>query len=520
MCAIARKSVADFLARDLETWDWLKEVPGEALTETLLEIHPGAKFKLEPFHHQLASLLIAYSNNSFLYLLDMGGGKTKIVLDALEYRYSQGKVKKTLIVVPNVVTIASWEEEIPKHSDFTYTPLVGNAKEKWELLRNEETDLYIINYSGYQSMVTELVPVPKKKKRKKMPIPALVKEFTSYFGAMVLDEIHLCKNKESLTFKICNALSRQTIFRYGLTGTPFGRDPADLWAQCYLIDRGATLGSTLGMFREAFFDMKKNYWGGFDYKLKKGMYRELHTMLKNVSIRYEENEMNDLPPKIYDTIKLRMSVEAREFYNSAMQGFIDARGNLLELEANFIKLRQIVSGFLKFKDEEGEDQVIKFKHNPKLDTLIDLINATPPDAKVVVFNEYTISGDDIQMRLHKAKIKHVRLYSGTKDKIGTIDKFKKDPKYKVAIINTKSGGSSLNLQVANYVIYYESPVSPIDREQSEKRCHRTGQEKKVFYYDFVMKGSVDAKVMEYLKEGKDLSKALLEGSEVLSVKDN
>ena len=104
------------------------------------------------------------------------------------------------------------------------------------------------------------------------------------------------------------------------------------------------------------------------------------------------------------------------------------------------------------------------------------------------------------------------LSGATKDKIGAKNEFVNNKSTRIFVVNSKSGGTALNLQIANYVIYFESPVSAIVRSQSEKRCHRTGQTKRTFIYDLIVGGSIEEKVLEYVKEGKNLLKTLVGGT--------
>ena len=62
-------------------------------------------------------------------------------------------------------------------------------------------------------------------------------------------------------------------------------------------------------------------------------------------------------------------------------------------------------------------------------------------------------------------------------------------------------------------MFFESPVSVIDREQAERRLRRDGQEHTVFQYDPVVRGSVDRKILHFHAEGEDLMQALLRDPE-------
>jgi len=100
------------------------------------------------------------------------------------------------------------------------------------------------------------------------------------------------------------------------------------------------------------------------------------------------------------------------------------------------------------------------------------------------------------------------LYGATENKYETMQKFLNDKDCRVYVVNSKSGAMSLNLQKAHYQVYFESPVSPIIREQSGKRLHRLGQQHRVFIYDLVMKHTIDEKIVGFIKEGKSLYEAI------------
>jgi len=154
---------------------------------------------------------------------------------------------------------------------------------------------------------------------------------------------------------------------------------------------------------------------------------------------------------------------------------------------------------------------ISFKENPKIEAMLELVREMPYNSKMIIYHEYTHTGHMIEQALQKEKIACVRLYGGTKDKKGAIETFKNEKSCWVLVVNNASGSKSLNLQVANYTIYFEGPVSPINRQQSQKRTSRTGQEKTTYYYDLIMKSGVDWQILSYLKEGRDLMRDIIHG---------
>jgi SNF2 family DNA or RNA helicase len=294
-----------------------------------------------------------------------------------------------------------------------------------------------------------------------------------------------------------------------LTGTPFGRDVTDLWAQMHLVDNGHSIGETLGLFRAAFFKQKDSYWGGFEYTFDKKMDKELKRCLAHASIRYEANAA-DLPSVVPIVKKVSLLEEAEAYYAKARAQIIAAKGNHREMKNAFLRMRQISSGFIGYHDDEaGTKAQFVFDEKPKLDMLLSIIASIREDRKIIVFNEFIFSGQSIARELTDMKVKHVHVYGGTKNPEAAIRQFNNDPKTRVLILQN-SMVKGLNIQIAQYGIFYESPVAVIDRKQAWRRVERQhSAHRRVFIYDLVTRGTMDEKILLFHKQGADLFKALM-----------
>lgn len=513
---IAKEAIETFLNQEVAGWDFLKKESVKDLWETLTSDFPDFRYTYKPFKHQIAMMLLGINNPAFLFFADMGGGKTKVLIDLFQYHKKEGNVHNCLVVCPSSV-ITTWEEELELHGpDFTYTSLIGSSEERHDLLE-DGTDFFFINYQGLQVMMADFKEVTSKAKgtrKKRMENVKKINNFAGKFDMIIYDEIHFCKSSDSLIFNLSEHLSKRIEFRYGLTGTPFGRDLADFWAQYYLIDLGETLGSSKSFFLNAYFKAKSNFWGGVDWNFKKELTFNFRKRIKNLSIRYHESEMNDVPPRTDIKIPIKLTPELEDYYKQAYTEFLKVQDNKIKSGNAFIKARMICSGFIEFTNDDGERQVIEFKNNPKLEALIDFVKSTPSDTKIIVGKEYIRSGIIISNRLKKEKIKHVVLDSTTKNRSVVIKSFQHDPDCKIIIMNCLSGGFGLNLQMARYLLFYESPTSPITRKQTEKRMHRTGQKHHTFVYDFYIKGKVEEKILGFIAEGKDLFTHIMEWKEI------
>jgi len=519
---IAQQTIKDFFNKDFDSWHFLKEIHKEKILKSVLEVYPDYKPKTyESYQHQLIMFLIGLLGNSrFNYFADPGTGKSKVVLELLEYFKKQGLFKKALILSPNISSVLTWQEQIQLHSHLSFTNLISTIEERWEQIRNTNTDVYNLNYTGLQMMLTDIVKITKGKKKGKGKWEIndkSIKEFNKIFNSIIIDESHYIKNHDSLNFKLIKKLTNPKYCQivYGLTGTPMDKDPSDLWSQIYTIDRGNALGSTLGLFREAFFNEKQGFWGGSEYTFKKELEEELNKRIYSVSIRITEDEANELPELSVIKIPVDFPEENRRHYQEVIKYIIDNKISKKEIENNLHKLRMICSGFFGFYNEDNEKVNYDLPKNPKLETLMDLIRSIPKSSKIIIFNEYLHSGELIVKALKKEKIGFDRLYGGTKDKGKVTENFKNNKDCRVLVVNIKSGSENQNWQFANFTIYYDIPISLILYKQGMKRTHRTGQKKKTFIYFLVTKDSKEEELLEGLEKGEEVFRQIIEEKEKL-----
>lgn len=500
--------------RKLDDHSWLKKVSVRKINTALAKLKPAPRF-MDLRLHQRVGLLLGLTYLCFFYLYDMGSGKSALALRLIEYLMRVGRLRGVaVILVPNDASVLNWEDEIKKWTPkLPYRMLdASSSKEKWRQLGRFKRGIVIISYPGYRAMVSELKKSPGAKRGHRVLSTQLAAQFNARVGAMVMDEITACKNSDKLTFQSVKTLSLRTPIRFGLTGRPFGRDPSVLWAQCFLVDHGATFSQDFKFFHEAYFKKQKSEWGGGSkFKLTARGKREVSEALRHRSLSYSVSECLDLPPLIPIVRKVEFPPEAMLYYRKVVDALLAEKGNWREVKNAFLRMRQIASGFIGFIDDaSGERAHVEFKHNPKLDELMQIIVEEKPETdKFVIFHEYNWTGNRICQELSRNKIRHGWLHGGTKNWVELKDQFNNDPKLEGLVINWKKGGMSLNLQAAAVSCFIESPVAPDQREQCERRTWRQGQLKHVRQYDILVKGSVDERIRDFHKEGDSLMDALI-----------
>ena len=73
------------------------------------------KFKSKPFAHQLTALKMSWNKEVFAYFMEMGTGKSKVLIDNIAMLYDKGKINGALIIAPKGVYKNWLESEIPNH---------------------------------------------------------------------------------------------------------------------------------------------------------------------------------------------------------------------------------------------------------------------------------------------------------------------------------------------------------------------------------------------------------------------
>jgi SNF2 family DNA or RNA helicase len=474
----------------------------------MIERDAGADYKPKtiPRPYQLEALAFACRARRSLMFLKMRLGKTKLALDYAEVmRRGKRWQLKGLVVVPSPVTLSVWEEEIPKHSNLRGTFIHStDPMELQDACELNDNELVVIPWSSLQYMFTVQRPATDRRSKKAHMVDyKTARSFASYFDFACIDEIHMCKNESTLRFKIASTLTEQCDLFMGLTGTPHGRNPFDVWAQAFLCDRGETLGNSYHFFTHA---MGKTYNVPWRYAQEVRFNKKLTDVftrkVNSISVSYGWEGNLELPELTKNVVRLPMTKEQQAQYRDILQEITNARREERQrIENAFVRLRQVSSGFRPFKDGDGEMQVLELDNSAKLEWIEEFIENAPEEAPIVLFHEFTATGERLCRLLTKHKRKHAWLYGGTKDRAGTLQSFRTG-KVNTLVCNTASGGIGVDLSRADYMAFVECPTSPTVRQQAEARP--LGKKGGHIFVDDLICSPVEARVLNNVMEGKTL----------------
>ena len=508
-----------YLNEHMDSYTWLKNAPEHEIRQAVMEFRPTPQFTTTPFRHQLVCFYLGLSFPTFGFFLKMRLGKSKIILDMHTQRARMRAPDpfRTLVLVPQLIHFEAWLAQAAQHAPhLTIRALDGSSRVRWSELMHPTADIYILNYTGLTWL---LVPHDRKQKKPPRINTEAAADLGRQFHMLICDESTAIKNSRSQAFQAVNALATHIELRYCLTGTPFGRHPEDLWSQLYILDRGKALGRTIWFFRDVFCSKHKTPWTT-EYKFLEKYTSVLTAKLGSRSITYQTDECFDMPKTMYVPVYVKWETEGECLYTKIHDSYVESgkesAKQASEREHHFIKLRQITAGFLRYESPQtGQPVEYIFHHNPKLDAVLELLHGIAEDTKCVIFHFFIKSGELLAQACEKEQITCQRIWSGTADKRTALRAFQEDPHPRVLIINESIGSMALDLQIADYLIFYESPVAPIVREQAEARCLGPSRKKTVFIHDIIMRSSIDERVLEYVKEGKNLQHEILQGKAAL-----
>jgi SNF2 family DNA or RNA helicase len=466
------------------------------------------KFKTKPFAHQLKALEMSWDKKVFAYFMEMGTGKSKVLIDNMSILYDKGHINGALIIAPKGVYKNWFDSEIPTHMPnhiektmVLWESSAGKSKEKeLDTLFKSSFDLHIL------IMNVEALSTKKGKQ--------FAEKFLScHKTLMAIDESTTIKNPGAIRTKTIIDLGRNTKYKRILTGSPVTKSPLDLFTQCAFLDPWLLDHQSYYSFKTRYAITKQINVSGRMVQIVVG-YRnlgELSDKLKPFSHRVLKDDCLDLPPKTYMKRTIQLSEEQSKVYKQMKEIALATLNGKMTTTHNVItqlmRLHQITCGH--FKSDDGTTQTLK---SNRLDELMDVLSEM--EGKAVIWAHYRY---DIEVIVEAIKKeygdKSVVTYYGdtsTEDRQKAI-KLIQDPKSEVRFIvgTPQTGGYGITLTGASTMIYYSNGYDLEKRQQSEARIDRIGQEKPMTYIDIIAEGTVDEKIVKALRTKVNIATEVL-----------
>ena len=456
------------------------------------------KYKTKPYKHQEEALFKSFARDNYAYFMEMGCGKSKVLIDNITWLYENKHIDTTIIIAPKGVYMNWKNSEIPTHlpDDIPNNVYVwksgANKSEKIVLeegVRNrDKLRILLVNVEAFAT--------------------AKVKKYLQAFihrsnFLLAVDESTTIKNIKAKRTKEILKLGQSAKYKRILTGSPITQSPMDLYSQCYFLDKDLLGFDSYWSFQGRYAIIRQTRIGNHSFQQIVGFRNlsELTDKLHRFSYRVTKEQALDLPEKIYTTREVNLTSDQIKHYNSMKDSAVALLdgGDMVtapEVMTRLLRLQQLLCGYLVTDD--GETVEIA---NHRIDAMLDTIEEM--DGKVIIWSRFRHDIKKIRKALEKdyGSGTVVTYYGDTsqEDRDKAIDRFQNDEGTKFFVGNAQTAGRGLTLTAATNVIYYSNDFNLETRIQSEDRCHRIGQKNNVLYVDLVVPDSIDIHIVKVLQ---------------------
>jgi SNF2 family DNA or RNA helicase len=463
------------------------------------------KFKSKPFAHQSKALEMSWDKEVFAYFMEMGTGKSKVLIDNIAMLFNAGKINGALIIAPKGVYKNWFDSEIPNHMPDYVEKKIGlwrtdpNAKDLKPLFSTgAELHILIMNVEAFST---------------KKGVDFAKKFLSCHKTIIGIDESTTIKNPMAKRTRAIIELGLKCKFKRILTGSPVTKSPLDLFSQCYFLSPFLLGHESFYTFKTRYAITKQVNVSGRMIQLVVG-YRnlpELSEKVKPFSYRVLKDDCLDLPKKTYMKRIVQLTDEQKRLYKTMKEKAIAfLNGKMVSTAAvitQLMRLHQITCGH--FKSDDGDVQDVK---SNRLNELMDVLEEV--EGKAVIWAHYRYDIEKIVEAITKQYEKNsVVTYYGdtsTEDRQLAIKKIQ-DPNSPVRFIvgTPQTGGYGITLTGASTMIYYSNGYDLEKRQQSEARIDRIGQEKPMTYIDIIAEGTVDDKIVQSLRKKVNIATEIM-----------
>ena len=469
------------------------------------------KFKTKPYEHQLKALEKSWASDTYALFMEMGTGKSKVLVDNIAILYDRGAIKGALIVAPKGV-YKNWDAiefptHLPDHIECTKVLWEPTATKK----KQAELDTLFDDKGDLKILIMNVEAFSTSKGLD------FARSFLNIFVGRALigiDESTTIKNPTAKRTKNILKIGDLAKYRRILTGSPVTKSPLDLFSQCEFLDPYHLGHASYYSFRARYANMVKRNFGGRQVQLVVSYRRldELADILDKFSYRVLKEDCLDLPEKVFTKRLVELTPEQDKAYKQMKQMALAMLDNgevmtTVNVMTQLMRLHQITCGH--FKADDGTTTALK---NNRMDALLQLLEET--DGKVIIWANYREDIKNIVAALKKAygDASTVEYHGGVDSTLRQehIAQFQqKNGPTRYFVGNAQTGGYGITLTAANTVIYYSNSYDLEKRLQSEDRAHRIGQTGSVTYVDLIAENTVDDKIVKSLRNKINIANEIM-----------
>lgn len=481
--------------------------------------YPPVILKTKPFDHQMEGLQKSWNLEAYALLMEMGTGKSKIIVDTIAGLHHERLVNGALIIAPKGVYLNWVKNEIPTHMP-------------------DEVDYYIHAWSSYQTQAYRLkqdqimrlsrdcidifvMNIEALNSQKGMEAAVMFLE--NHETITIIDESTCIKNPAADRTKRAFTLAKMSKYRRIMTGTPITQSPLDLFSQFKFLDQGILEFTSFTAFKAYYAEQMLMRMGNRAFNKVVGFrnLEELQRRIADHSYRKLKTECLDLPEKIYETRYVELTPEQKKAYDQLKDEALIQLGDeemvtVTSALTMIMRLQQITCGHMKLDSGLTIDLP-----NNRLPELMNILEET--QGRVIIWANFRRDVEQIRDALAKeyGPASVVTYYGGTSDegRAEALDRFENDESCRYFVGTQGTGGRGLTLVQSWTTIYYSNGYNLEHRLQSEDRNHRIGQKHNVTIIDIVCNGTVDPRIVSILRAKKDLADLVLDSWRNLLLED-
>ena len=467
------------------------------------------KFKTKPYGHQLDALKASWDKEVFAYFMEMGTGKSKVLLDNAAILYDKGEINALLLIAPKGVYKNWFDSEIPTH-------MVNHIDKKMVLWQAN------IN-KGQQKKLDTLFEPGSDLRILIMNVESFSSgngsEFAYKFlsahpkSMVAIDEATTIKTPTSNRTKNILKLSNHCKYRRILTGSPVTKSPLDLYSQCAFLDPWLLDHQSFYTFKARYSICKKIQVNGRQIEIVVG-YRnlgELSEKIKTFSQRVLKEDCLDLPEKTFVKHYVELTKEQKKVYEQMKKeaiAFLDGKmQSSATVMTQLMRLHQITCGHFT-----ADDGTIKDLPCSRLTELMNVLENI--EGKTIIWSHYTHDVKRIIKEIKKVYGEDsVVDYYGATDtdaRSANIKKFQTDDKCRFFVGTTHTGGYGITLTAGSNMVYFSNGYDLEKRQQSEARIDRIGQTKKMTYIDIMTEDTIDERIVKALRNKVDIANTIMD----------
>jgi len=469
------------------------------------------RFKTKPFEHQKEALKRSWAAKTYALFMEMGTGKSKVLVDNIAMLYDRGAIRGAVIVAPKGV-YKNWHDiEFPVH----LPEHVAHTKVLWEPSKTIKKQLELDTlFDGNPELKVLIMNVEAFSTKKGLDFAHSFLNMLAGKALLGIDESTTIKNPTAKRTKSILRIGNLASYRRILTGSPVTKSPLDLYSQCEFLDPWHLGHSSYYSFRSRYAHMVDRNFGGKRVQLVVSYRKlpELSEKLNKFSYRVLKEDCLDLPPKLFTRRTVELTDEQKKVYaqmkSLAMAFTEDGKVmSTVNVMTQLMRLHQVTCGTFK-----ADDGTITHLENNRVQALMDSIEDV--EGKVIIWANYREDIKKIADALKKAygEASTVEYWGEVdagvrQDNIAQFQDLKGPTRFFVG--NAQTGGYGITLTAANTVIYYSNSYDLEKRLQSEDRAHRIGQTGNVLYIDLCAEGTIDEKIVKALKDKVNIANEIM-----------